>query len=208
MRLYEMFMGPLDQVKPWQTTGIEGVSRFLHRVWRLVIDERSGELTARLTDAAPESEPALTALLHVTIRKVLEDTEALRFNTAIAQMMVFVNEVTASAKLPRAIERRSCAARALRAAPGRRAVEEARARGSDRLRAVAAARCRPCEEPTIELAVQVNGKRRDVITVPRDADAQLIERLAMESDGAVRILEGRPPRKVIVVPGRLVNIVV
>src|SRR5690606_8312051 len=103
MRLYELFMGPLDQVKPWQMAGVEGVYRFLQRVWRLVVDERSDALAERLTSVPPGSEPALERALHVTVRKVLEATEALRFNTAIAQMMIFVNEATNSATLPRAI---------------------------------------------------------------------------------------------------------
>ena len=103
MRLYELFMGPLEQVKPWQMSGVEGVYRFLQRVWRLVVDEKSDELSARLNDESAASEKALQRLLHVTIKKVLEDTENLRFNTAIAQMMTFVNEATSSATLPRAI---------------------------------------------------------------------------------------------------------
>src|SRR5262249_12696027 len=101
MRLYELFMGPLDQVNTWRIAGVEGVSRFLQRAWRLVIDERSGEPSARLTDAPPESEAALRRSLHATIQKVESDTEAMRFNTAIAQMMVFVNDATSSETLPR-----------------------------------------------------------------------------------------------------------
>src|SRR4029453_10093918 len=103
LRLYELFMGPLDQVKPWQMSGVEGVSRFLHRVWRLVVDERSGEPSPRLSDAPGASERALWRGLHGTLQKVTQDTEAMRFNTAIAQMMTFVNDATASATLPREI---------------------------------------------------------------------------------------------------------
>jgi len=208
MRLYELFMGPLDQVKPWQTSGVEGVHRFLQRVWRLVIDERSGALSDRLTDAPPESEPTLNRTLHVTIKKVLEDSEALRFNTAIAQMMIFVNEATASATVPRAIVQTFL--RVLGPyAPHLGEELWARLGAADLL---AHATWPPhdaalCEAHTVELAVQVNGKRRDAIIVPRDADQKLIERLALESAGVVRCLEGRAPRKIIVVPGRLVNIV-
>ena len=208
MRLYELFMGPLDQVKPWQMAGVEGVYRFLQRSWRLVVDERSGEPAARLCDAPADSEPGLNRALHATIQKVLEDTEALRFNTAISQMMVFVNEATASATLPKAIVRdflRVVAPYAPHLA------EELWARlGETELIAHATWPAHDASltvEDSVELAVQVNGKRRDVITVPRDADAALIERLALASDGVVRSLEGKPPRKVIVVPGRLVNVV-
>jgi leucyl-tRNA synthetase len=209
LRLYELFMGPLDQVKPWQMSGVEGVYRFLHRVWRLVVDERTNHLAERLTDAAPESEPELNRVLHVTIKKVLEDTEALRFNTAIAQMMIFVNEATSSATLPRATVQTFLRVLAPYAP---HLAEElwARLGAADMIAGAPWPQhdSALCEEETIELAVQVNGKRRDVITVPRDADQQFIERLAMQSDGALRTLEGRAPRKVIVVPGRLVNIVV
>jgi leucyl-tRNA synthetase len=208
MRLYELFMGPLDQVKPWQMSGVEGVYRFLQRAWRLVVDERSGGAAARLCDAAAESEPALHRTLHVTIKKVLEDTEALRFNTAIAQMMVFVNEATCSPTLPRAIVRDFLR---LLAPYAPHLAEELWSRlGEAELIAHAAVPTYDpalCVEDTIELAVQVNGKRRDVIRVPRDADAAAVERLALASEGVVRTLEGRPARKVIVVPGRLVNVV-
>jgi leucyl-tRNA synthetase len=208
MRLYELFMGPLEQVKPWQMSGVEGVYRFLQRVWRLVVDERSGGPAERLSDAPPVSEPDLNRTLHRTIAKVLEDSEGLRFNTAIAQMMIFVNEATASATLPRAIVQTFLRVVAPYAP---HLGEELWAHlGADDL--IARASWPPhdpalCEESTIELAVQVNGKRRDVITVARDADRALIQRLALASDGAVRALDGRTPKKVIVVPGRLVNIV-
>jgi leucyl-tRNA synthetase len=209
MRLYELFMGPLDQVKPWQMAGVEGVHRFLQRVWRLVVDERSNELAERLTDAAPGSEPTLNRTLHVTIQKVLQDTEAMRFNTAIAQMMIFVNEATASATLPRAIVRDFLRVLAPYAP---HIGEELWARLGER-QLIARAQwpahdAALCIEDTVELAVQVNGKRRDVIQVPRDADQAAIERTALAADGVVRSIDGKPVRKVIVVPGRLVNIVV
>jgi leucyl-tRNA synthetase len=208
LRLYELFMGPLDQVKPWQMSGVEGVYRFLQRAWRLVVDERSGEVSARLGDTPAESEAALQRTLHVTIKKVLEDTESLRFNTAIAQMMVFVNEATSTVTLPRAIVRDFV--RVLSPyAP--HLAEELWARLGERdlvaLTTWPAHDPALCVDDTIELPVQVNGKRRDVIIVPRDADAATLERLALASDGVMRTLDGKAPRKVIVVPGRLVNVV-
>jgi leucyl-tRNA synthetase len=209
LRLYELFMGPLDQVKPWQMSGVEGVYRFLHRVWRLVVDERSNQLSDRLSDGPSESEPELNRVLHMTIKKVLEDTEALRFNTAIAQMMIFVNEATNSATLPRATVQTFLRVLAPYAPHISEELWE-RLGATDLIARAPWPTHDPalCEQQTIELAVQVNGKRRDVISVPRDADQHLIERLAIESAGVARTLEGRPPRKVIVVPGRLVNIVV
>ena len=103
MRLYELFMGPLEVKKPWQMKDVEGVNRFLHRVWRLVVDANTGELNPRLTEAAPCTEPELQRTLHKTIKKVTSDTEALQMNTAIAQMMIFVNEATTTETLPREI---------------------------------------------------------------------------------------------------------
>ncbi|MDX2170940.1 MAG: leucine--tRNA ligase, partial [Deltaproteobacteria bacterium] len=208
MRLYELFMGPLDQVKPWQMSGVEGVHRFLQRAWRLVVDERSGALASRLVDAPVESEAALNRTLHQTIQKVLEDTEALRFNTAIAQMMVFVNEATSSATLPRAIVRDFL--RVLSPYAPHLAEELWARLGAEDLIAHASWPAHDASlsvEDSIELAIQVNGKRRDAIRVPRDADAATIEKLALASEGVARSLGGKPPRKVIVVPGRLVNIV-
>jgi len=118
LRLYEMFMGPLEATKPWSTTGVEGVYRFLGRVWRLYCDEAGALL---VDDSAPDAK--LVKVLHQTIKKVGADTEALAFNTAIAQMMICVNELTAQDTRPRAI----------RAASGGGIVAEARPRPNARL---------------------------------------------------------------------------
>jgi leucyl-tRNA synthetase len=140
MRLYEMFMGPLEVQKPWQMKGVEGVNRFLQRVWRLVVDEKSGELNLKLADAAAGSAPELERALHKTIQKVTEDTEALRMNTAIAQMMIFVNQATASATLPRATSRPpSCGCCRPMRRTLRGAVAAAWRRRADRARRVAGA---------------------------------------------------------------------
>jgi len=208
MRLYELFMGPLEQVKPWQMSGVEGVYRFLHRVWRLVVNEKTGELSDRLTEAAAESEPELNRSLHKTVKKVMEDTEGLRFNTAIAQMMTFVNDATSSETLPRGIA--STFLRALSPyAP--HVCEELWARlGEVDLIARAEWPAHSetlCVDDTITWIVQVNGKKRDSVDAPREIAAHEIETLAMATEGAVRTLAGRNPKKVIVVPGRLVNIV-
>jgi leucyl-tRNA synthetase len=187
MRLYELFMGPLDQVKPWQMSGVEGVYRFLQRVWRLVVDERSRRARRAPQRRRAESEPQLQRVLHATIKKVLEDTEALRFNTAIAQMMIFVNEATGSCDAA-AADRPEVSARPrpVCAACRRGAVGASRGRRPHRPHPWPSHDPALCEQATIDLAVQVNGKRRDVINVPRDADQQLIERLAVASEGAVR----------------------
>jgi leucyl-tRNA synthetase len=209
MRLYELFMGPLEQVNPWQMSGVEGVSRFLHRVWRLVVDERSGALSLRVNDAPGVSEPALWRALHVTIRKVLGDTEALRFNTAIAQMMTFVNQATASATVPREII--SAFLRVLAPYTPHIAEELSIRLGEEGLIVHApwpAYDPQLCVEETITLIVQVNGKLRDRIEVPRDADDATLRATALQAPAVEKVLAGRAPKKVIVVPGRLVNVVV
>jgi leucyl-tRNA synthetase len=100
VRLYEMFMGPLEAVKPWSTRGVEGVTRFLERVWRLMVNEEG-----RVSSAVVETVPTLEhqRLLHHTIKKVTEDIDALRFNTAISQMMVFTNEMTKAEQRSRTV---------------------------------------------------------------------------------------------------------
>ena len=211
VRLYELFMGPLEQTKPWQMESVEGVYRFLARAWRLVIDEKTGELSTKLTDAPASSEPDLQKSLHKTIKKVFEDTEGLRFNTAISQMMVFVNDATQAETLPREI-----LADFLRVlAPyAPHLAEEAwhLAFGDDAGLVV----CEPwpshdealCLEDTVTVVVQVMGKVRDRLEVAADTSKDELERLALASENAQRFIEGKTPKKIIVVPGRLVNIVV
>jgi leucyl-tRNA synthetase len=208
MRLYELFMGPLEQVKPWQMSGVEGVYRFLQRVWRLVVDEQSDELSSRLSDESESSEPDLQKSLHATTGKVLEDTEALRFNTAISQMMIFVNQATASTTLPREIVGKFLRVLAPYAP---HLAEELWARLGER--ELISGTEWPSHDSTltaednVTVVVQVNGKVRDKVNVPPGIDAGALEKAALQCAGVQRILEGRTPRKVIVVPGRLVNIV-
>ncbi len=209
MRLYEMFMGPLEVQKPWQMKGVEGVSRFLQRVWRLVVDERDGSLNPCLTGDPASRAPALERSLHKTIKKVTADTRRLQMNTAIAQMMIFVNDATASDTLPREI-----VATFLRLlAPYAPHISEElwRRLGEDGLIAHASWPVHR-EELTVDelvpIVVQVNGKKRDELMLPADADRATLKQRALESENARRFLDGRQPKRVIVVPGRLVNIVV
>jgi leucyl-tRNA synthetase len=209
LRLYELFMGPLEQVKPWQMAGVEGVSRFLGRTWRLVVNEDDNSLSKKVTDAPASSEPALQKLLHKTMKKVLEDTEALRFNTAISQMMMFVNEATSANTLPRELLLQFCEVLSPYAS---HIAEELWSRlGGEGL---------VCQRPwpkhddalvvddAITLGVQVNGKRRDEITVPTAASDDEVKAIALASPTVQKFMEGQPAKKVIVVKGRLVNIVV
>jgi leucyl-tRNA synthetase len=215
LRLYEMFMGPLEHGKPWSMTGVEGVYRFLARVWRMVMMENQEGNWVLSEDLA---EQELTAgqrrVLHATIKKVTQDIESLSFNTAISQMMIFTNEFT-NAK-PRPLE-------ALRLflpllspfAP--HLVEEiwfhlsAKFPGFEGLASQSAWPAWNEEYlivDEISYAVQINGKVRGHLTVPTGADKESVEKAAFADPALAEHLVGKEVKKVIVVPGRLVNIVV
>jgi leucyl-tRNA synthetase len=211
-RCYEMFMGPLEQMKPWSMTGVEGVSRFLARVWRLVMEEnQAGEWVPSGSVAEVELDRAQTKILHATVKKVTEDIETLSFNTAISQMMIFVNAFIPASPRPRA------ALRVLMQllnpfAP--HLTEELWEQlhpggGAGRL----AEQPWPAWDPAclvedeVELPVQVNGKLRDKLTVKREATPAEVEALALASPRVQEHISGKTVRKVIVVPGKLVNVV-
>ncbi len=208
LRLYELFMGPLEQVKPWSTKDVEGVYRFLQRCWRLVVDQDTGQLASKLTDAPGSSEDELWRQLHKTIKKVSADIEALAMNTAISEMMIWVNAATAAETLPK--ESASMFVRILSSFSPHIGEELWQRLGNEGLVALA-----PWPEhdealtvdDQIELVIQVNGKKRAALQVAKDTDKETLERLALETEAATRFLDGREPKKVIVVPGRLVNIV-
>jgi leucyl-tRNA synthetase len=206
MRLYEMFMGPLEQMKPWSMDGVQGVYRFLQRAWRLIVDDRTGELSPRISD---DNDGDVERPLHKTIRKVGDDIDAFKFNTAISAMMEFVNQATSADRLGRSQAERFV----LVLAPfAPHVAEELWHRlGHDRSLAY-----EPWPsydeamlvEDEIELPVQINGKLRGKVTVSADADEAAIEAAAHADDNVQVHLEGKTVRKVIVVPGKLVNIVV
>ncbi len=205
-RLYEMFMGPLDATKPWQTRDIEGVYRFLHRVWRMVVGP-DGELSPAICD--DPLPPELDRLLHETIRKVEADTATLNFNTAISQMMVFANEFSKAEKRNRA----AVEAFVLMLAPyaphlaeelwerlghsGSLAYEPYPVFDEGKLKAA-----------EVEIVVQVQGKPRARMKVPADATPAQMESLALADPRVRAQIEGRTVLRVVAVPGRLVNIVV
>ena len=209
VRLYELFMGPLEQTKPWQMESVEGIYRFLGRVWRLVVNDRNGELSEKVVDDPAESQEELRKVLHRTIQKVGEDTEGLRFNTAISQMMVFSNAATQASTLPRAILLDFVRVLAPYAA---HLAEELWSRlGGEGLVCHATwPEYDPelCQDELITVVVQVKGKLRDRIEVPAGTAKEELERLALATEGAQRAMGGATPRKVVVVPDRLVNIVV
>ncbi|MEE4271265.1 MAG: leucine--tRNA ligase [Thermoanaerobaculales bacterium] len=209
MRLYELFMGPLEVQKPWQMKGVDGVYRFLHRTWRLVVDEKTGALNTKLTEEPASSEPELERTLHKTIKKVTDDTETLQMNTGIAQMMIFVNEATSAKSLPREIVTTFLR---LLAPYAPHLCEELweRLGEQDLIARAPWPSYDPalCVDDTITIVVQINGKKRDELQVSKDTPKDELERLALASERSQKFMDGKTAKKVIVVPGRLVNIVV
>ena len=222
LRLYEMFMGPLEQVKPWQMKGVEGVSRFLAKVWRLAFEqnqEAEWVLSSKLTNdqPSPETDKELLKVLHQTIKKVGEDIEKLSFNTAISQMMICTNTFGKAEKLP-ALLLRDLLKCLNPFAPHiteeiHQHVGEAFPSAKCSKARILADRAWPSfneaflVEDEVEIVVQVNGKLRGKITVSKDAPKEEIESLAQQDSNVQQHTEGKTIRKIIVVPGRLVNIV-
>lgn len=209
MRLYEMFMGPLEAVKPWQMNGVVGVYKFLGRAWRLIVDDDAETVT--LSKAVKEVEPDKETLrvLHRTIQKVTEDTDGLRFNTAISAMMEFVNHVTKLEARPRAVLEPFV----LLLAPyaPHLAEELWRALGhADTL----AYEPWPAFDPAltkadeIEVPVQVNGKVRARLKVPAEIGDKELEAAALADEAVKAQLAGKTVKMVKVVPRKLVNVVV
>jgi len=207
MRLYEMFMGPLEKGAPWSTEGVQGVYRFLQRTWRTFVDEEAPGEPLRELAPGPGSE-AQQRLLARTTDGVTRDFETLGFNTAISKLMVMLRDVAKDEPMPH----EAAEAFVLMLSPmAPHLAEELWHRlGHDRSLAWEPwpeADPAMLVEDTVTLAVQVNGKRRDEIQVPADAGEDAIRAAALASEKVQKFLQGREPRKVIVVPGRLVNLV-
>lgn len=216
LRLYEMFMGPLEQVKPWSMKGVEGVYRFLARVWRLVLEtDQEGRwvISPLLREAAPDRK--LAKVLHETIRKVGEDIERLSFNTAISQMMVLTNAFTQSeARPPSAVMSLLQVLNPFAPHLTEELAERIGAAFPDLKKpGLLAHQAWPAFDPAalvedeVEIVVQVNGKKRDLLTVAKDLPAAELERRALASAKIQEFTKGLTIRKVIVVPNKLVNIV-
>ncbi len=209
LRLYEMFMGPLEAVKPWSMKGVEGVYRFLCRAWRMIVDERAetAVLDPRVQDVEPSRE--LARVVARAVSAVEADFDALRFNTAISRLMEFVNAFTASEIRPKqAMETFTLLLAPL--AP-HLAEELWRILGKSE---TLAHEPWPTFDPAllvedeVEVPVQLNGKVRGRVVVAATADAAALEAAARGSDRVAPLLEGKTIRKVVVVPGKLVNFVV
>lgn len=214
LRLYEMFMGPLEATKPWSMTGVGGVRNFLDRVWRMIVDDRADamELSSAVIDTKCDEEQA--RVLHSTIRRVTEDTASMSFNTAIARMMEFTNFFTRSETRPR--EAMESIVILLSPYAPHIAEELWALLCGDRHAKRGCASVQPWPQwdesalvqSSIELPVQVNGKVRSKIQVPPDSTDEVVLKVAMEDAKVAASMEGKSVVKSIVVPGRLVNIVV
>jgi leucyl-tRNA synthetase len=233
LRLYEMFLGPLEMVKPWSTRGVKGVYLFLGRVWRLFVDESSQtqfeqDLSAEPQRAAQllekiqinpaiesiEPTPAQLKTLHACIRKVTHDLEGLRFNTAISALMVFINEamtwethpccvlrdflILLQPFAPHLAEELWSKLHASRITHDAQDLSYAPWPKFDPALLV---------ESTLQIPVQVNGKLRDVITIPASASQAELEAAAIASEKVKPFIDGNTVKKIIVVPKKLVNIV-
>ena len=199
LRLYEMFMGPLEQTKPWQTSGMQGARRFLDRVHALG--------TRELTSAAMDLETL--KLVHKTLKKVGEDIEGLRFNTAISAMMILTNRLTALDAPPReAVEKL-----VLMLSPFAPHLAEELWEQLGHPPAIANVEWPKydpalCIDETIEIAVQVNGKVRGRITLARDANEEQARDAALDDANVKRFIGDKNVKKVVYVPGRILNLIV
>ncbi len=232
-RLYEMFMGPLEMVKPWSTKGVEGVYRFLGKVWRLFVDEHSetefeqnltaqpsagAEHLAKIKLSAPIKDVAGTPeqlkALHACIKKVTEDLDGMRFNTAISALMVFVNDAMKWEVKPRAILREFLIL--LQPFAPHLAEELFAKLVATEANPPATLAYQPWPkfdpallvESTLEIPVQVNGKLRDVLKIAAEVSREELEAAALASEKVKPYLEGKTVKKIIVVPKKLVNIAV
>ena len=210
LRLYEMFMGPLEQVKPWQMKGVEGVSRFLARVWRVAMEEQADgthTVSPKIQDVECEDKE-LKRVVHETIKKVGEDIEKLSFNTAISQMMICTNAFTNVEVVPK-VEFIQFLTVLNPFAPHLAEELNAQLGGTDLL----SEQVWPTYDEaalvqsTVELVVQVNGKLRARLMVDKDADEETVKAQALEDPKVKEQTDGKTIRKIIFIPGKIFNIV-
>ncbi|MBO4865620.1 MAG: leucine--tRNA ligase [Ruminococcus sp.] len=200
LRLYEMFMGPLEVSKPWSQSGVEGAKKFLNRVWNFFTEDKN------LTD---DNDGALTKVYHQTVKKVTDDFETLAFNTAIAQMMIFVNAVYKNGTCPREyaeglIKMLSCISphigEEIWSIMGHNdTIAFEKWPTYDEAQLV---------EDTVEIVVQVNGKIKAKLNIAKDEDKESVLAKAKADEAVAKVMEGKNVVKEIVVPNKLVNIVV
>ncbi|MBC1230216.1 leucine--tRNA ligase [Listeria booriae] len=205
LRLYEMFMGPLEASIPWNANGLEGARKFLDRVWRLFIEEETGKINAKIT---PEANVDLEKSYHQMVKMVTEHYENLRFNTGISQLMIFINDSYKATTVPKAyaegfVQLLSPIAPHLAEELWHRlghteTITYEAWPTFDESKLV---------EDEVEIVLQVNGKVRAKVTVAKDLSREALEELARDNDKIKEEITGKTVRKVIAVPGKLVNIV-
>ena len=203
LRLYEMYMGPLDASAPWSMDGIRGMQRFLQRAWRnLVTEDRTPRIGGELSED-------LERLLHQTVFRVTADLDNLRFNTAIAALIELNNAIVGQDQLPEQLYRHFVVMLAPFAPHFCEEIWEMLGeKGSISNAPWPDAQQELAKPDTVEMPVQVNGKMRAKFTAAIDASREDLEKQALSQENVIRHLQGKQPRKVIVVPGRMVNIVV
>ncbi|MGN7478007.1 leucine--tRNA ligase [Solibacillus silvestris] len=205
LRLYEMFMGPLEASVAWSTNGLDGARRFLDRIWRLFVTDE-GKLAAKIQDSA---DTTLEKVYHQTVKKVTEDYEGIRFNTAISQMMVFINDCYKAEVIPTEYVKGFVKllspiaphiAEELWAILGHEdTITYAKWPTFDESKLV---------DDEIEIVVQVLGKVRAKVNVAKDISKEELEKVALADSKVQEFIEGKSVVKVIVIPGKLVNIVI
>jgi leucyl-tRNA synthetase len=206
LRIFEMFLGPLEASKPWSKSGIEGINRFLNRAWRLIATEES-TLSDSVQDVPMTSDQEFA--LHCTIKKIGEDIENLSFNTAVSQMMIFVNEFTsAEIKSKEAMEKF-----VLCLAPFAPHLCEELWRILGHTNSIVLEKYPEYDitktvKSEVEIVIQVTSKIRGKLIVPLDADQSAVEELAMKDESVLKHLDGKPIRKVIYVKNKLINFIV
>ena len=203
LRLYEMFLGPLEQAKPWNTAGITGVSSFLKKLWRLYMDENTG---SNISEEEPTAE--MYKSLHKTIKKVTEDIENFSFNTSVSQFMICVNELATL----KCNHRKILEPLAILISPYAPHIAEelwSQLGHEDSISTVAFPICNEkyLVESEKEYPVSFNGKMRFTIKLPLDLTVPQIQEIVMADERTIKQLEGRTPNKVIIVPGKVINLV-
>ncbi|HIM83923.1 MAG TPA: leucine--tRNA ligase [Candidatus Marinimicrobia bacterium] len=206
LRLFEMFMGPLDKAKPWSTTGLQGSHRFLKRIWRMFDSENGG---LKITDVDPAEDKKLYKLLHRTIMKVTIDIENLRFNTAISALMTLGNKM----KSRMSVSRANAETFILMISPFVPHIAEEIWRRLGHTDTIVFENWPEynellAKEDLTNIAVQVNGKLRGEFQIENDIDVEIIEQMAKDLPEIQKWTDGKEILKVVVVPNRVVNIVI
>lgn len=209
VRLFEMFMGPLDATKPWSNEGIAGIHRFLSRVWRLVVDERTGDLNSKIFDDNPTEE--MNKLLHFTIKKLTNDIEDgdMKFNTSIAQMMIFINELYKAEKISREIINTFV----LLLSPYAPHLAEELWQRMGNKNSLAFEKWPVYDElltkaSLITVAFSVNGKVRAKKEIENDLPEKDLEQIALDDESVKKHIFGKEIIKIIIVKNKMVNVVV